>query len=112
MFLAICCPLQVHADQGLDPRPLFDSDATLIARLEAPLTSIMQDRSETEYRDGRFVYVDASGVEQELSVKLRTRGVYRRRKDVCSFAPLRLNFRRKMATNSQTLSIGDSNEAA
>ena len=78
---------------GDEHRPLFDSDKTMLARVEGPLTTIMRDRSETEYRDARFTYIDAAGAEQELKVKLRTRGVYRRRKDVCDFAPLRLNFR-------------------
>ncbi len=90
-----------RASEDTDSPPLFESDTLIVARVIAPFTSIMRDRSETEYRDGRFIYVDDSGVEQELRVKLRTRGRYRRKKDICDFAPLRLNFSRKQVAETE-----------
>jgi hypothetical protein len=101
MFLLIAIPMAVGAEGLGESRPLFMSDETLIARVEGPLTTIMRDRSETEYQDARFTYIDAAGAEQELKVKLRTRGVYRRRKEICSFAPLRLNFPRKKLADTE-----------
>ena len=101
MFLLIAIPMAVGAEEPGESRPLFMSDETLIARVEGPLTTVMRDRSETGYQDGRFTYIDKTGAEQQLGVKLRTRGVYRRRKDICSFAPLRLNFSRKKVNDTE-----------
>jgi len=95
MFLALICPNDVGAAASDAAAPLFDGGTTLHLTIAAPFTTIMQTRSDTGYDDGVLTYTDASGSSQELDIGLRTRGVYRRRKDVCDFAPLRLNFKRK-----------------
>lgn len=75
------------------PRPLFDNQHTLQVRIEAPLKTLRRDRDE-ESKDGLFHYIDESGIERTLNVKIRPRGRYRRQKDICDFPPLRLDFRK------------------
>ena len=73
--------------------PLFAEDSLLSVTIEAPLTTLMDERPDEEYLEGTFSYTDASGKERTLDLKLRTRGKYRREKTHCDFAPIRLNFR-------------------
>jgi hypothetical protein len=80
-------------------RPLFTAESALTVRLAAPLSDIMRDRDD-EYRKGAFRYIDSSGDWREFDVKVRARGNFRRRKNVCAFAPLRLNFQQKQVRDS------------
>ena len=73
--------------------PLFADDSVLEVRIEAPLTTLMDVRPDEAYLDGSLSYTETDGTPQRLSLKLRTRGNYRRDPSHCSFAPIRLNFR-------------------
>lgn len=86
-------------EQHYDAQPLFANQATLAVRIEAPFTTLMRERSETEEVDGTLSYTDSSGAVHSLDVKLRTRGIYRRR--TCEFAPIRLNFRKQQVTGTE-----------
>jgi len=55
----------------------------------------MRDRPEETYLDGTFSFTGRDGTEQTLTLKLRTRGKFRRKEERCDFAPLRLNFLKK-----------------
>lgn len=57
------------------------------------MSTLMEVRPDKTYLDGTFSYVGADGSPTKLSLKLRTRGNYRRDPEHCSFAPIRLNFR-------------------
>jgi hypothetical protein len=81
------------ADDGLPA--LFEDDTVLALRIEAPLRTLMQERSDTEYLDGYLYYTDAAGQQKQLDLKLRARGRYRRQQETCPFPPVRLNFRKK-----------------
>ena len=83
-----------------DASPLFDSHTVLNIRIEAPLTQLMRERPDKEYLDGKLSYTDALGVAHTLDLKLRTRGEYRRQRKTCSFAPIRLNFRKKQVAET------------
>ena len=80
--------------------PLFASDSPLEVTIEAPLTTLMRERPDEEYLGGTFSFTDADGNRQTLDLKLRTRGNYRRQKDHCSFAPIRLNFRKSQVEDT------------
>lgn len=92
-LLLAALAVEVCADEGV--LPLFSDDAVLELRIEAPLTTLIRDRSDTEYLDGFAYYSDAAGAEHQLDLKLRARGRYRRQLDTCPFPPVRLNFRKK-----------------
>lgn len=90
--LLACLPPFAAADDG--PVPLFSDDAVLPVRIEAPLTTLLRERSDTTELDGFLYYTDENGAEQALEVKVRARGRYRRKPDTCTFPPVRLNFRK------------------
>lgn len=78
-----------------DADALFADFSTLEVTITAPLQQIMTDRPEEEYIPGTFEYATADGTTHSLDIGIRTRGKYRRRDDICPFAPLRINFQKK-----------------
>jgi hypothetical protein len=72
--------------------PLFRSQAPLKVAITAPLSTLVRDRSETEYLPGVFSFKEADGTLVELNVLVRARGNFRHRN--CDFPPITLNFRR------------------
>lgn len=97
---ASAADLSAAAGKSAEEQPLFASNDVLRVRLEAPLTSLMQDRESDEYVDGLFHLLSEAGAPETLEVKVRTRGNYRRREENCEFAPLRLNFARKQVRDT------------
>jgi hypothetical protein len=87
--------------EGAPAQPLFENAATLDVRIEAPLTTLMRNRSDTEYLDGTLAYTDASGNEHRLDLKLRARGKYRKQKSTCDVPPIRLNFRKEQVMGTE-----------
>jgi hypothetical protein len=81
--------------------PLFENPETLKVRIEAPLTTLMRNRSDTEYLDGTLAYTDASGNEHRLDLKLRARGKYRKQRSTCDMPPIRLNFRKEQVMGTE-----------
>lgn len=89
-----------HAQTSGDPDPLFQSSDVLEVRIAAPLHTLMKERSDEHEVDGKFQYTDEAGELAEWEIGLRTRGIFRRNKDVCPFPPLRLNFKSSQTRNS------------
>jgi len=79
------------------PDPLFADNDILTARLVAPFRQIMNERPDSKEHEvpGLFSFVNADGAQVNFQVKLLTRGNNRRKPEVCSFAPLRLNFKKR-----------------
>lgn len=77
---------------GLAANPLFESDTVLSVEISAPLTTLVRERSNTDYYEGELRLVDGADDPQTLSLKLRARGNFRRQKETCRFPPVRLNF--------------------
>ncbi len=75
------------------PKPLFTDHAIVDVTIEAPLTTLMAERPDKEYLPGRLTYTLPGEAAVELTLKIRTRGNYRRDPEHCDFAPIRLNFR-------------------
>jgi hypothetical protein len=61
----------------------------------------MYERSEDIELGGIFTYTQPEGPQQQLDVKVRIRGNLRARKDICDFAPLRLNFKKKQVRGTE-----------
>jgi hypothetical protein len=85
--------IELAAQEGT--APLFSSHDVLAVTIEAPITTLMRERPEEEYLDGKFT-VDG----QTFDLKLRTRGNFRRQKANCPFAPIRLNFQKGQVGDS------------
>lgn len=82
---------RTDADAGI--APLFADTSTLAVTIKAPLKTLMDERPDEEYLSGTFSFVANDGAESVFDLKIRTRGNYRRQKEHCNFAPVRLNFR-------------------
>jgi len=80
--------------------PLFASHSPLTVTIEAPLSTLMDERPDEEYLAGTFRYTGDDGTDQAFDLKIRTRGNFRRQKDICNFAPVRLNFRKKQVADT------------
>ncbi len=91
VFLLSCLAV---AQSDADSDPLFASDDLLNVKIIAPLTSIMFERDDVNYVPGTFQYLDTAGQSIDLDIGLRTRGNFRRQKENCEFAPLRINFKK------------------
>ena len=84
-----------------DTDPLFAGDEVLAITLRGPFAKMAQDRSpEPEEQPGTLAYVDANGQERTFDVQIRPRGKSRRDRLVCTFPPLRLNFKTKALTGT------------
>ena len=87
---------QARQSPARGPDPLFADAAPLRITIRGPLRSLASDKSAApEYRPATLSYVDAEGQQAELDIRLRTRGHSRRRADVCSFPPLRVDLPKK-----------------
>lgn len=95
LFLALGPATPAQSEENVaGTQPLFATHDLMSVRIEAPITTLMKQQPDEEYLDGTFTYVDKSGQEVTLDLKLQTRGRFRRKKDTCNFSPIRLNFRK------------------
>lgn len=87
----LCLPVFALAEE---PPPLFDSQETIKAVLNAPVYQAYRDKMKKErlYLEGTWAQKRGEQTER-LSVKIRARGNYRRK--VCDLPPLQLNFKKK-----------------
>jgi len=97
----LCTAAGAQDDDAALLPPLFSQHDPLEVIIEAPLTTLMDERPDDEYLDGVFRHVAADGTEHEFALKVRTRGKFRRDKESCTFAPLRLNFKKKELAGSE-----------
>lgn len=81
--------------------PLFASHSPLLVTIEAPLTTLMEERPKKEYLDGTLRFSADDGTLHTLDIKIRTRGKFRWKKKHCDFAPIRLNFRKKQVVDTE-----------
>jgi len=98
--LAVAALLPAGA-AAVDTTPLFSNDWLIEATIEAPFDDIMHERSEDIEPEGSFTYSQPDGTQQQLDIKVRIRGKFRARKDICDFAPLRLNFKKKQVDGTE-----------
>jgi hypothetical protein len=96
LILAPACAYLSAAAFAADADPLFADNSTLEVRLIAPMATLMRDRpfKEDEELAGTFELIATDGTVQQFPVNVRTRGNFRRRPDICPYAPLRLNFKK------------------
>lgn len=80
------------AKEAGDHDPLFQSTETLPVTLNAPLTTLVDERPTEEYVAGQFEFSEPDGSTVVLDVKIQARGHLRH--EICDFPPLRLNFKK------------------
>jgi len=92
--------LAAHAQDSKDHDPLFADDEILEVRLEGPFKMLQKERPDEVEAAGSFRFSTVDGAAMELDVNIRTRGNYRRKRKVCEFPPLRLNFRKSQTKDT------------
>jgi hypothetical protein len=82
------------------PHPLFADDSLLEITIDAPFSTLMDVRPDKAELKGSLSYTETDGQAKRLSIRLRTRGNFRRDKENCDFAPMRLNFKKGEVHNT------------
>ena len=77
-----------------ETRRLFKSDDPLAFTLTADFGAVQRDRNPTSEQTfpGTIAWIDEDGTSLSAPIRVRTRGNSRRKPQVCSFAPLRIEF--------------------
>ena len=95
--------LEVAANAN-ESAPLFESHEPIKIRIRGPLKKLRRERSDEEELDAVAIWQEADGRTIEADIGIRARGNYRRRRETCTFPPIRLNF--KTSTIEGTLFHG------
>jgi hypothetical protein len=85
------------ARAAADPKPLFASDDVLSLTLTGPLDTMSRDKGAKPVSG---VLIVGGATPETLPVSLSVRGITRRKKEVCSFPPLRVEFTQKPGPSS------------
>jgi hypothetical protein len=72
--------------------PLFQSNDLLEVTIEAPFREILDERHRSDYVDALLAYEERDGQRQEVDIRIRARGNFRR--ENCDYPPVRLKFRK------------------
>lgn len=94
LIVLLGAPSIADDDKSRKPNPLYADPEILEVTISAPFTTIMRERPVDEEMPGQLSYQDAELGKVILDVAIRTRGRYRQQKEICPFAPLRLNFKK------------------
>ena len=90
-LILLLSPLQAQVPS------LFESDDLLEIYLRADWDPFIADRSDSaEYQSALLTYLE-EGRQQVLPAKIRVRGNFRRRADICDFPPIRLKLKKEVA---------------
>lgn len=88
-------------DKGTgQPMPLFQSEEILNLDLQADFKTVFSNTDDSTNFPAQISLTDNAGLKRTIDVTIRTRGDTRREKDICSFAPLRLNFPKHETKNT------------
>jgi hypothetical protein len=86
---------QPSADSSLY-LPLFEEDEVLNLSLQADMKALFKDiEDERSYHPAMLSYKNEEGDSVQLTVKLKTRGHFRRDRSHCNCPPIRLNVKKK-----------------
>lgn len=76
--------------------PLFESEEPLKITLLIDVKTVKNDNSEDpEYSDGKLILHKESSQDVTFDIKVKARGNARRLFNICSFPPIKLNFKKK-----------------
>lgn len=93
-FLMVSC---LHAQNN----SMFVNESVLEIDIYIDMQGLTEDiGEEREYHNGLLVYTDAADKKYKFDIKLRTRGNFRRKPDVCPFPPIKVNFEKDQIENS------------
>lgn len=85
---------------GQHTKMLFLSDSILDLKLELPLKKVLNDRKERNKQEATLSYKQENGALREIKIRANIRGNTRTLRRICTFPPLRLNFKKSKTKNS------------
>lgn len=98
LFLLLAFAGAPAAAESGRPDPLFRSDATLDVTIEAPLATLVRERSTEDELPGSLTYAGDDGESITLDIKIRARG--HSRHEICDLPPLWLNLRKSQVEDT------------
>jgi hypothetical protein len=100
--IALAKPITANDRDSLLNLPLFKNDHLLKIELKTDLASLINDIAEKRnYHQSELQVFMKNGEADELKVKVKTRGNFRRRKQNCNFPPLRFKIPTKEAKGTE-----------
>ncbi|WP_170069056.1 hypothetical protein [Cecembia rubra] len=100
LIFLVCC-MSFFCRSQAQQISLFDEETVLDITLSGDLDKLFKDRvGEATYLNLHLRYRDERGELVEIPIKSKTRGNFRRRKNVCTYPPLLLNFSKSTSSNS------------
>jgi hypothetical protein len=99
ILVAVALASALTATAAAAPKPLFESEAILALRIEAPFAALIKGapRSKDSF-DAKLLVLGAQP--ESLAIELSARGISRRNPNVCEFPPLRIVFKDKPGESS------------
>jgi len=95
------CALASHAQDSSNTKSLFETDQLLDITLSGDTRKLLNDRSEnSKYHPMLLLYSGEDSNKVSISVKIKTRGHFRKLKENCSYPPLLINFSKKNTLSS------------
>ena len=83
--------LVVFHSLNISAQTLFDNDSILHIKIACDFKDVLNDRSEnSKYHEALFIYNNNT-----YSIKIKTRGLYRKKAENCFLPPLRIDFDKK-----------------
>jgi hypothetical protein len=79
---------------------LFEKPGILEITIYADHEKLLNDVGEDRNSHNAFLVYFENGTEKRLDIELKTRGNFRRQPDICSFPPMRVNFKKKQIEQS------------
>ncbi|NOU61837.1 hypothetical protein [Marinifilum caeruleilacunae] len=95
-------PLTAKERDSLLNLPLFKNEHLLKIELKTDLTTLINDIAEKrDYHESDLLVLNEGAEQVQLSVKVKTRGNFRRRKQNCNFPPLRFKIPAREAKGTE-----------
>lgn len=94
-LVLICLSIVVSTSYAQEAKKLFQSDEILKITLKFNINEVIKDVKIRKERQAEFSYLQKDGKKVTHKIKLNVRGNSRTNTDICSFPPLKLNFKKK-----------------
>lgn len=98
--LFISAGIKAQDHEEIKAMPLFQSDKILELSLKADYKEVFSNKDDSTFFPAEMTLTDNDGQEMTIDVKVRARGNVRGKSEICSFAPLRLEFPKKETKNT------------
>lgn len=94
-FIGVALAITVNAHGQMGAQSLFGSDEILSVTIACNLRELISDTDEktARYHSGILSYFDADSSNVSIEIELKTRGIFRKSKENCTFPPVMVKFK-------------------